>query len=92
MFGRWLSIADEQDVTNGRGAQYLRSRVLVFGEVQNGVRLVFVALCLLSEPPPAKGALLFMGENGLKVLLTGDSGVGKSSVLVRFTDDHFDAE
>jgi GTPase SAR1 family protein len=33
-----------------------------------------------------------MGENGLKVLLTGDSGVGKSSVLVRFTDDHFDAE
>jgi hypothetical protein len=35
---------------------------------------------------------LFMGENGLKVLLTGDSGVGKSSVLVRFTDDHFDAE
>jgi GTPase SAR1 family protein len=33
-----------------------------------------------------------MGENGLKVLLTGDSGVGKSSILVRFTDDHFDAE
>jgi predicted GTPase len=36
--------------------------------------------------------LSLMGENGLKVLLTGDSGVGKSSVLVRFTDDHFDAE
>jgi len=34
----------------------------------------------------------FMGENGLKLLLTGDSGVGKSSILVRFTDDHFDAE
>lgn len=92
VFGCWLTIVDVQDVTNGHGAQYLRSRAFVFGEVHKDVRLVFfVALCLLSEHPP-KGTLLFMGENGLKVLLTGDSGVGKSSVLVRFTDDHFDAE
>lgn len=28
----------------------------------------------------------------VKVLLTGDSGVGKSSVLLRFADDSFDEE
>lgn len=27
----------------------------------------------------------------LKLLLVGDAGVGKSSILLRFTDDTFDA-
>mmetsp|Transcript_33958 Transcript_33958/g.85215 ORF Transcript_33958/g.85215 Transcript_33958/m.85215 type:complete len:199 (-) Transcript_33958:405-1001(-) len=34
-----------------------------------------------------------MGERkSFKLLLVGDSGVGKSSMLLRFTDDHFDEE
>ncbi len=51
VFGRWLSTVDVQDVTNGRGAQYLRSRVLVFGEVQNGVRPVFCIVLVVQTPP-----------------------------------------
>lgn len=45
----------------------------------------------MSAPPPASASGINTAYDHLfKIVLIGDAGVGKSSILLRFTDDRFE--